>query len=370
DYDLGGETDTYKIGADWAPVEDIRFRGSYQRAVRAPNVIELFTAQGFGLFDMDADPCGPAMTATLAECQATGVPSGAYGSGALDSPAGQYNFLGGGNPDLEPEESETLTFGAVFRPSFLPGFNLSVDWFNIKIEKLISSVGAVNVIDGCYTNNVAELCNLINRNAGGQLWIGEGHVVDLATNIGGLETTGVDVVANYGVDLADWGMGGAGSLAFSYVGTLLDELVTDTGLGFANSVYDCAGFFGTDACGQPNPEYRHRMRVTWKSPWDVDVSGTWRHYSEVEIGILGADGSLNNGGARIDRYFEAENYLDLAAAWQIRDDVRLRAGVNNVLDNDPPVSRSVGAGSGNGNTYPALYDALGRQFFFGITADF
>lgn len=370
DYALGGQTDTYKIGADWAPVPDIRFRGSFQRAVRAPNVIELFTSQGFGLFDMDADPCGPAMTATLAQCQATGVPTGQYGSGALNSPAGQYNFLGGGNPSLAPEESETLTFGAVFRPDFLPGFNLTVDWFNIKIDKLISSVGAVNIIDGCYTNNVAALCSLINRNPAGQLWIGDGHVVDLSTNIGGLETTGVDVVANYGVDLADWGMGGVGSLAFSYVGTVLDELVTDTGLGFANSVYDCAGFFGTDACGQPNPKYRHRARVTWQTPWDVDLSGTWRHYGEVEIGILGADGSLNNGGTRIDRYFKAENYLDLVAVWQVRDDVRLRAGVNNVLDNDPPLSRSVGAGSGNGNTYPALYDALGRYFFFGVTADF
>ncbi len=101
DYSSGIETDTYKFGADWAPVEDVRFRASFQRAVRAPNIVELFTAQGFNLFDMDGDPCGAAIGATsgasLEECVASGVPAANYGSTALDSPAGQYNFNQGGN---------------------------------------------------------------------------------------------------------------------------------------------------------------------------------------------------------------------------------------------------------------------------------
>ena len=80
-------------------------------------------------------------------------------------------------------------------------------------------------------------------------------------------------------------------------------------------------------------------------------------------------GTLNNGGARIDRYFDAENYLDLAATWQVMDTVTLRAGVNNVLDNDPQLSYSVGT-TGNGNTYPQVYDSLGRYFFVGVTANF
>ena len=96
-------TDTYKIGMDWAPIEDIRFRGSFQRAVRAANVIELFTAQGFNLFDGSGttDPCGPAQTATLQQCLDTGLPNANfYGNNLLVSPAGQYNFLQGGNPNL------------------------------------------------------------------------------------------------------------------------------------------------------------------------------------------------------------------------------------------------------------------------------
>ncbi len=372
-YQLGGEANSWSVGGEWAPTPDIRFRGSLQHAIRAPNVIELFTAQGFNLFDMDADPCGDVtgttvQQATLAQCQATGVPTAFYGTGALNSPAGQYNFLQGGNTALTPEEADTWTVGVVFQPSFVPGFNISVDYFNIEIENLISTIGALNSINACYQNNVAPACALINRNANGQLWVGDGNVQDLNTNIGGLSTSGVDIVANYGMDLADWGMTDYGSLAFNFVGTWLESLETDTGLGFANSVYDCAGYYANQ-CGVPNPEWRHRARVSWETPWNADVSFTWRYYGEVEVGVLAANGSLNNGGTRIDRFFDAENYFDIAATWQIRDTTRLRAGVNNVLDNDPPLSVSVGT-TGNGNTYPQLYDAMGRWVFFGVTQDF
>jgi outer membrane receptor protein involved in Fe transport len=376
-------TDTYKLGADYAPVEDIRFRASYSRAVRAPNVIELFTAQGLNLFDMDYDPCSavgrPAGAGPVpASCIGTGahqVTTAQSTGGALNSPAGQYNFLQGGNQNLEPEESDTYTVGAVWEPSFLPRFNLSIDYFDIKIDKAIQTLGALNTLNLCYNQNDAAACSRINRNPGnGSLWVGDGNVEDLNINIGGFSTSGIDVNANYGVDLEDWGVAGYGSLQFGFVGTYLSTLELDTGAGTPDSVYDCAGFYANQCSNgvvpsAPNPEWRHRARVTWSTPWDLDISGTWRHYGEVEIAVLGPDGSLNNGGTRLDRYFDAENYLDLAATWQVMDTVTLRAGVNNVLDNDPPLSYSVGT-TGNGNTYPQLYDAMGRYFFFGVTANF
>jgi len=366
-------TDTYKVGADYAPIEDIRFRASYSRAVRAPNVIELFAAQGFGLFDADRDPCDATTGAVAANCIGSAphqVTAGQSTSGSLDSPAGQYSQLTGGNPNLSPEEADTYTYGVVWTPSFIPGFNLSIDYFDIQVDGLVSSVGALNTLDLCYGQNNAAACGRIDRNPGsGQLWIGSGVVEDLNNNIGGLSTSGVDFNANYAFDLEDMGMSNLGSMQLTFVGTLLNDLVTDTGLGGPASVYDCAGFYANQ-CGVPNPEYRHRARATWLTPWDVDFSATWRHYGEVEIAVLNAtNGSLNNGGARIDRYFDAENYLDLAAVWQVMDTVTLRAGVNNVLDNDPQLSYSVGT-TGNGNTYPQLYDSLGRYFFFGVTANF
>ncbi len=370
-------TDTYKIGADYAPIEDVRFRASYSRAVRAPNVIELFQAQGLNLFDMDFDPCdavnrpanqGPVPTACIGT-NPWQVTSAISNSGILESPAGQYNWLQGGNPSLEPEEADTYTFGVVLTPSFLPRFNLSLDYFSIKVDNLVSTIGQLNTIDACYNNNVALACSLISRDPTTKtLWIGSGNVIDTNVNIGGLETSGLDVNANYSVDLADWGKDAWGSLGFSFVGTWLNELKTDTGLGYANSVYDCAGFF-SNQCGVPNPEWRHRARVTWQSPWQVNVAGTWRYYSSVELGVLGADGSMNNSGARLDKNFDAQNYFDLAADWQVRDNVSLRAGVNNVFDRDPPLSYSVGT-TGNNNTYPQLYDAMGRYFFFSVSANF
>ena len=361
-------TDTYKLGGDYAPIEDIRFRASYSRAVRAPNAIELFTAPGFGLFDADRDPCDSTRGPVPASCIGTNpwqVTVAQSGSGALNSAAGQYNRLASGTATLVPEESDTITYGVVWSPSFLTGFNLSVDYFDIQIENAIQPINPLNTLDSCYIAGDAAACNRIDRDSNGSLWTGSGVVDDPNTNIGGFGTTGIDVNANYAFDLEDVGMANLGRLQLSYVSTLLSELITDNG----DSVYDCAGFYANQ-CGTPNPEYRHRARATWVTPWDLDLSATWRHYGEVEIAVLNrTNGSLNNGGARIDRFFDAEDYLDLAAVWQVMDTVTLRAGVNNVLDNDPQLSRSVGT-TGNGNTYPQLYDALGRYFFFGVTANF
>ncbi|MFZ4122088.1 MAG: TonB-dependent receptor plug domain-containing protein [Caulobacterales bacterium] len=356
DYNTGISTDTYKVGAEWAPIEDVRLRGSFQRAVRAPNVIDLFSAQSFGLFDLDEDPCGPARTATLAECTATGVPASFYGSAALDSPAGQYNQLSGGNPNLTPEEGDTRTIGLVFTPRFAPGLVLSIDYFDIEITNLISTTGSENIIAACYDFNDASQCARIRRNANGQLWVGSARVENLNTNIGGLQTTGVDIVADYSFDPGFF----PGTLGINYVATLLESNETDTGLrGFP--VVECAGVYGGSTCGVPKSEYRHRARLNWDTPWNVSLSGTWRHYGEVTLNTA--------SGRRVDNTFEAENYFDLAGSWQVRDNAGLRFGVNNVLDDDPPLSASVGT-TGNGNTYPQIYDSLGRYFFAGVTLDF
>lgn len=360
-------TDTYKLGLDWAPIEDVRFRASFQRAVRAANVIELFTAQGFNLFDMDNDPCGPGpqnaagqrvpnLDATEEECEATGMPPGRHRSASLDSPAGQYNFLQGGDPGLTPEDSDTKTFGIILQPRFLPNFTMTVDYFNIKIEDTISTIGAEVTLNACYTNNDPVACARVLRDPNtGALWNGDGNVVDLNTNIGSLETTGYDVTMNY----AGLEVGPAGSLSFSLTGTYLDELVTDPGSA-GTETYDCAGKFAgscaSGTAGVPSPKWRHHARVGWQTPWPVDVSLTWRYYGEVE------QFGVPSTSARIDRVLGAENYFDLAGNWAVTEKSSVMLGINNILDNDPSINASVGT-TGNGNTYPQLYDALGRYIF-------
>ncbi len=359
DYDTGIQASTWKLGAEYAPTSDLRIRGSYQQATRAPNVLELFTAQGLNLFDDDYDPCGlvPAggTVGSQALCTATGVPAALYGSDALNSPAGQYNFQQGGNPNLDPEEAETFTVGIVFTPSFMSGFTASVDYYSIDITDRIDIVDPTITLDLCYGQNDQAACGRINRSPGGSLWVSnDGFVEGLNTNIGGQATSGVDLSAAYAFELAS-----AGSLEFSVIGTYLLENETDP-IGVAAEVFDCAGQYGL-ACNTPQPEWRHRARVQWSTNFGATFTGTWRYYGSVDL--------FRNTADRVDASFDAENYFDLAGSYQILDNTMLRFGVNNVLDNDPPLSASVGT-TGNGNTYPQTYDSFGRYVFIGATLDF
>jgi iron complex outermembrane receptor protein len=365
DYSSDIETDTYKFGADWAPVEDVRFRASFQRAVRAPNIVELFTAQGFNLFDMDGDPCGAAIGATsgasLEECVASGVPAANYRSTALDSPAGQYNFNQGGNTALQPEESDTMSYGIVFTPRFAPGLSVSVDYFDIEIEELISTFGSENTLTAYYQGGDQAALARIHRNpANGSLWVGGGFVDDLNINVGGLQTSGVDLNLNYtGFEMGSWG-----SLSLNLTGTYLIEIVTD--LGTPGAVpFDCAGEFAgrcvSSLTTAVNPEVRTRTRLGWTTPWNVDLALTHRYISSVD--------QQGAAATRIDKTLEAEHYFDLFGSWNVTEMANVRLGINNVLDEDPSINASVGT-TGNGNTYPQVYDALGRYIFGGVTVKF
>ncbi|HEX4973763.1 MAG TPA: TonB-dependent receptor [Steroidobacteraceae bacterium] len=353
-------TDTYKIGADWAPVQDVRFRASYQRAVRAANVVELFTSQGAGLFDLPGDPCGTALIGTAGEasreaCIKSGVPAAVFDDPArrsrLDSPANQFNLLAGGDPNLKPETSDTYTYGVIIQPRFLPHLAMSIDYFDISIDDTISTVGPDTTLQACYFSNDAGSCARIRRNPGnGSLWQGTGQVIDLNTNIGSLSTKGVDLSLSYtGVEL-----GGLGELSFNLVGTYLDELTYVSGIN-GISPTECQSKFSGALCGVPNPDWRHHFRMGWETPWNVDLSLTWRYFSSVT-------NVAPSQQANIDYRLGARSFFDLAANWAVTEKASVLVGINNVLDKDPPITSAVG-NTGNGNTFPQTYDALGRWVF-------
>ena len=379
DYSLGFSTDTYKIAGDWAITDDVRVRGGYNRSVRAPNIVELFSTLNVVL-NGASDPCeGATPTATLAQCARTGVTAAQYGNIAANS-AEQYNGQTGGNPDLDPETSDTYSLGVVFTPTFVPGFSVSVDWFNIKLKDRIGQIGQDVTLERCLETGDQFFCGLIQRAPGtGSLWLSQnGFIVDTTFNTGGLEVEGIDVEANYRFDFADFGMtsglGEYGGLTFNFQGSYLDKYLITTLPG--DEPFNCAGYYGGVCTGSatpasaPMPEWRHKFRMTWRSPWDFELSTTWRYVSSVESDRFIA--APTAAATFRDDKLTDKNYFDIAGTWSVRDNVTMRFGVNNVFDNEPPLVSQSNCPSGpcSGNTYPQTYDALGRYLFVGVRADF
>jgi iron complex outermembrane recepter protein len=410
-YSSAGDSISYKIGAEWAPVDDFRFRASFNRAVRAPNVLELFSPQNTVLGSY-SDPCaGGSPTFSAAQCAATGVTAGEYGHLA-QCPASQCNVLAGGNPNLSVEKSDTKTVGIVLTPTdLIPGFSATVDYFHIGVNNFIAAgIDPITVLTGCANGNTA-LCPLIHRDAGGHLFtFPNSFIVGTNLNTGFLKTDGIDIESNYNTDLADWGVTGAGSLGFNFIGTWVNSYDTSPYTGSCEYLsaghvglcgpaahppagalvfksFDCVGKFGT-GCGTPTPEWRHKLRVTWTSPWDFSLSLDWRHLSESDFAGNDVNPFIHTGtycpnvaggpklfpctpivaGGHISGY----NYFDLAGTWSVSEGFTLGAGINNLFDKDPPLLASGGIVGGptgpfNGNTFPGVYDPLGRYVYINGT---
>jgi outer membrane receptor protein involved in Fe transport len=371
DYSAGYKTDTYKIEGEFAPIRDIRFRGGYNRAVRAPTVQDLFAPQRVAL-DGTTDPCaGITITAADRACILQGL---RVGQSTPENPASQYNGLIGGNTTLTPEVADTYTAGIVLQPSFLPRFSLTVDYFNIKIKKAITGIGSDTILSACGQSLDPVICGLVHRDGSGSLWLSSGGYVDNRTlNIGGLSTKGVDINANYSQPI-----GRFGSLAANFVGTYLKKLSTDTGV---SGSFDCVGLYG-NVCGAPNPKWRHTARLSWNAPGGFGASLRWRYFDKVTIDALDKNPNLNNASgtgpapAGVARpglaQLDARSYFDLAFTMRFKDSYTFRLGANNLLDKDPPLtgSQSCPAGICNGNTFAQTYDTMGRYLYVGVTLDF
>jgi len=366
-------TDTWKLQLEWAPTRDIKFRGGYNRAVRAPNVVELFQSQHIQL-DGSLDPCAgdfdagtpliPEPTATAAQCALTGVSAAQYGHIPY-STAGQYNGLTGGNPNLQPEVSKSWTAGAVLTPTFLRGFSATVDYFHIKVNNLIGVLGANNIIKQCVASG--QYCNLIHRDKRGSLYLPgtdfdtTGYIIDTNINAGSLMTDGIDFTAGYTQDL-----GGAGTLGLDGTATWLHRFIIHN---VGQQAFDCAKLYGA-VCGTPAPEWRSNVRLTYTAPSGPSVSLRWRYFSAVKEDTTSSNpelhGTTNPGDARIG----AQSYFDLAATFPVADKFTFRIGANNVLDREPPiVGLGLNQSAYNGNTFPVVYDALGRYIYAGVTFD-
>lgn len=375
----GGEfsVETYSVGTTWAPVDDIRFRAQYQRAIRAPNVFELFNPQNTNLTSL-SDPCsGFAGTAdapsrSLAECANTGVTEAQYG--AIPPDSGQLNVITGGNPELEPEEADTITLGFVYQPRQIPNLLLSLDYYEIDLTNAVGSITPSLTLTNCLGTGDPTFCDLINRGTDGSLTQvprDQAAITATSINTGGQFVSGFDVLVGYSHDLDEWG---SVNLNYNANYQLKNETMDIEGI----EPYDCIGYYD-DSCENPTFEYSHNVSVAYASPWDVRASVLWRYLSSLErIDSIDpvtaevttfAEAGTDVGSAKVP----GEHYFDVAAFWDVNEFIEVRAGVNNVFDNDPPVIPQFGpspTANMEANTVAGVYEAAGRFIFVGAKLSF
>lgn len=389
DYSLDrvGSVWTYAGGAEFTVTDGVMLRGQYQRAVRAPNVQELFGGQAIG-FPGTVDPCGNAdfiadNAGASDICIAHGVPSGNVGNASAVQLNAQIPALFGGNPNLGEETGTSWTAGIVLQPTFVPGLTITADYFNIEVEDYITVAGGSlqGVMNLCYSGGDANsnLCQpfIGIRNADGAI------TVDAPPLVGGVnaakqEVAGIDLQINYNTSLPFSLLTDTGSSRFdlNFNGTWTDKNDFTPVVGRPD-VDVCAGQFGGN-CGTPIPSFKWASRFTWiDGPLTTTVR--WRHLSGVADADDSVDYAAFNGIERIGAY----DLIDLTFAFEASENVTVAFGVNNLFDtlpgtptfngilvNNRPNSLLLGDNQEQANTYPSVYDVLGRDFFASVAFSF
>ncbi len=376
DYSTTGTEYTYRAGGTITPIDGFQIRGNYQRVTRAPNIGELFSPQVTGLDNFDSDPCvgaAPVADAALrAVCLAQGAPASSIGNIIVD-PAGQVNVTTGGNPDLAAEKANTWTIGAIFTPTFVSGFSMTIDYYNIDLKDAITSPTVDDAFINCFGTNFRTSpsvtaasasdpgCTSIRRNpATGNLFGSVATTLGIplvTTNQGRIQTDGIDLTLNYQRDL------GFAGLALNFVGNWTNSNTFDPNQDNPDDVvFECAGFFGTN-CGSIIPEFSFNQRTTLSFD-TVDVSLLWRWLDRVDLERSVFDDSGES--PFLDEYesIPSEHYFDLSLRSQVMDNLALVGTVSNLLDNKPKVVGSnIGSTAFNsGNIFPSTYDPLGRRY--------
>ncbi len=353
DYNPAGKHPTWKAQLGWAPTADLKVRAGANRATRAPNVVELFTPQGLGLGGSQDICAGPNPTATREQCARTGVSPSQYGN-ILPNPAGQYNTLGGGNPNLTPEIADTITAGLVVTPSALSGFSVALDFFNVDITDTIGTLGADDIINACANTGDPRLCSLIKRDRAGTLWLTpDGYTITTNQNIGTRTVKGIDANLSYMLPV------GKSLVTFNLIGSYLRKQEINTGL----YTYDCMGYFGNQ-CGIPSPRWRHLSRIGWEIG-DFTLSLGWRLITSVLNDDASPNPALSDPGmiprlkANSTYRYPNYNYIDIAATYKLAQGIQIRLGVNNIADKEPPLGPDM-TDNDYGPGFYGTYDPYGR----------
>ncbi|MDZ3831881.1 MAG: TonB-dependent receptor [Sphingopyxis sp.] len=353
DYNPTGGNWTYNAGAAWAPFPDLKFRGSYARAVRSPTLGELFSPQSGGNFPIVADPCSASQrdlgsSTRAANCTALLTAAGVANPGAFEPGLYFPDRTFGGNPDLDPEVGDTFTVGLVATPSFIPRLTLTVDYYNIKLSNTIGAVSPEFVMQECVdlsdTDN--RWCALAPRGPSGEVTA----VTTLDMNVGTMRTSGYELALNYAFPAASWG-----TLSANIRANYLDKLDIQTTTR-ADSISDEAGLAGSDFSFIKGATSRWSVNAELLLTGDRFSTGLGLNYRSRTLRLQG-------GNALRDRAAELEEAPYLGEAWNVTwsasynvtDRARLFMGMDNLLNKKPDIGESF-----------RPYSPVGRSVYFGF----
>jgi outer membrane receptor protein involved in Fe transport len=329
DYSTSGSVTTWKVGATYAPVKSIKLRGTLSRDIRSPNAAELFTASSLAFFQAN-DP--------------------------FTNTSPFFRVLTTGNPNLSEEVADTTTVGVVIEPDSIPGLRASVDWYDIELKDRVGILGLQEIIDLCFEGN-AELCQLISRDADGQIV----EITDPQLNIGKSHFAGVDFELQYRQSLERIG----GAMSYKVLASYVDKMeysldgVTTT---------DNVGSLGTYTTSiiPGAPKWRWNASATYASgPASVTASLRYIGSGHYDANYTAEDLSAE------DNSIGSVTYVDLAARYDLArggSETQLFIGINNLMDKQAPPLPIDFFSQRPINTI--LYDAIGRYVYGGIRFNF
>lgn len=373
DYNTFGSTTKSRAGFKYQPVPDLAIRGTWSEAYRAPNIDELFASQSQH-FPTVFDPCTDYKTSGVsgdvqARCAAAGVPE------SYSQANQQINSLEGGNSNLQPETATSKSFGFVYSPEWLPGFNVSADYYHINLENTIQPYGAQNVVNGCYIAGDQTDCAKIQRNVFGGVTL----IQNTETNIGGTFTDGIDIGANYSW-LTDFGQ---------FRVDFQDSHVRDYEIYFPNGQggTDTTKLVGIQRAGATLPysvpEDKANLGLSWNSgnwgaSWTIYyLSGlTEPHCSDsfdntslslTNLGLCSNPNKENN--ALSTNYMGAVTWHNVRAHYTFASvGTTLAFGIRNLFDKRPPnQTRPIEDIAFDPTMYQFL---IGRFFYASVTTKF
>ncbi|MFT6776754.1 MAG: iron complex outermembrane receptor protein [Paraglaciecola sp.] len=345
EYSHAGSADAWQVGFVWAPIEDLRIRGTISEAVRAPNVSEAFDPLSPSFANIN-DPCDSDNINEdgdrAANCAALGIPVGFEANDNVS-----IDTLSGGNPDLFSETAESETFGIVWTPSYVENLSLTVDYFNIEISDAINLVEAQDILDNCVDATGgpdSAFCDSIDRNAttNDVELVRSGYI-----NASGFNTKGIEANLKYNTDLSEYDL--PGELRFNLSATKLLALEIFEFQNRPDEINIEEGEVG-------DPELQWSTSVDYRLE-DININWSTRYISSVVLYDVSPDGGSPEDVdiSKIDAIWTH----DLSAVYYLNDNVSFSGGIRNVFNELAP-----------GYTFNPNYDLIGRRFNAGVKVKF